>query len=437
MLYGMFVLWMGWYGFNCGSTLGVGYGLDTLATHIAATTTLAVSGAVCFCSAMLIRREGVVAVEDVATAGLGGLVAITPACADVELFASFVIGGVGGCVAIAGARAERWLRLDDPCAAVAVHGLPAVWGLLSLGLFHAGRQFSESKCMREIEVVPGGGQCAPDSCERDDAQGIFYGGSGRLLWVQLVGVLGALAWATGLSAFLLLVLGRTIGIRVPPEVELDGLDLHEHGYEPMDDVQKQVSKAMRRLSVALDGDAGADGWRSRGRQSLSIRRLSVGAVEVRKGRAVDNARSMITRSQTKKGGEGKKGQKGEAETMTAAVASRIRKLVTDSMVVGHRRGGGGHHKADAAAEVHKAAQRSAAGPTGAGLTIAAQLKQDSVTSPRHVMPSGNSLFASPARSGHSQSGAGLSQQLAGLQAQITALAAKVAAIEQAGGANKR
>ncbi len=206
---GVFILWLGWFGFNPGSTMGAGD--PSAIAHITVTTnTAAAVGALtALLTAKLLfgKWEATMALNGV----LAGLVAITAPCAWVSVPSAMLIGGLAGVlVVLSVVGIERILKIDDPVGAISVHGVCGAWGTLSLGLF--------------ASTGGAGGDAAPK-------MGLFFGGGTDQFVAQAVGVGAVLVWglATGLACFYLLK--HTIGLRVSPEEEAEGLDFGEHGNE--------------------------------------------------------------------------------------------------------------------------------------------------------------------------------------------------------------
>lgn len=200
---GVLILYIGWFGFNAGSTLGVE---DGFFAFIALNTALAASaGGI---SALLISWV-VLGKSDIPTmlnGTLAGLVAITASCAFVETWASVFIGFIAGIMVFYSVRLFEKRKIDDPIFALSVHGLAGVWGTLSTGLF----------ATPELATV---GQA-----------GLFYGGGLTQLGIQAMGVTVSATYAFGISIVILLVMKKVLnGLRVTEEEELIGLDLSEHG----------------------------------------------------------------------------------------------------------------------------------------------------------------------------------------------------------------
>jgi Amt family ammonium transporter len=202
---GTFILWFGWFGFNPGSTMA----LVSDIAHIAATTNLA--GAAGGISAMITswwmfkKADVSMALNGV----LGGLVSITASCAFVSAGSAVWIGIIGGVLVVLGVIfIDQYLHVDDPVGAIAVHGICGTWGTLALGLF------------AQDKFAPG-----------TTGNGIFFGGSWKLLGSQALGVIAVFAWCMAAGFLLFYVIKQLVGLRVSREEELRGLDIDEHGME--------------------------------------------------------------------------------------------------------------------------------------------------------------------------------------------------------------
>ena len=198
---GVLILWVGWYGFNPGSTMAA---VPEIA-DIALTTTLAAAAGVLGAMMMsYISRRHI----DVGMGGNGAiaaLVGITAPCAFVAPWAAIIIGFIAGVVMYATLVFVDRIGVDDPLGAIAAHGMGGVWGTLSAGLF-------------TTPALAAVGQ-----------PGLFYGGGFTQLGVQALGIVasGGFVFLTSYAVFALLK--ATIGLRVKPEEELNGLDISEHG----------------------------------------------------------------------------------------------------------------------------------------------------------------------------------------------------------------
>lgn len=214
---GMFILWFGWYGFNGGSTLGLTGGLATEAAWVAINTTLSAGAGAIVAVAIAKMRYGKADLGLTLNGALAGLVSITAGCGFVEPWAALIMGAVGGVIVVFGVALLDRFKIDDPVGAISVHGLCGVWGTLGVGLFaiKAGAHFWSGTDL-PIE-------------EWDGPYGLFMGGGFGVLWVQIVGVLAVFGWVAVTAGALFFVIKNTIGLRVPENEELAGLDVQEHG----------------------------------------------------------------------------------------------------------------------------------------------------------------------------------------------------------------
>ena len=203
---GVIILWVGWWGFNPGSTMAA---VGQTFADIALTTNLAAGAGVLGAMAMsyLYRRN-----IDVGMAGNGAiaaLVAITAACAFVDPWAAIVIGFIAGVIMYTVLIVVDKIGVDDPLGAIAAHGMGGIWGTLSCGLFAT------------PALVEATGFGRP---------GLFYGGGFTQLGVQALGIVACGGFVFLVSYGVFAALKATIGLRVKPEQELNGLDISEHGY---------------------------------------------------------------------------------------------------------------------------------------------------------------------------------------------------------------
>ncbi|TCJ13685.1 ammonium transporter [Rubrobacter taiwanensis] len=201
---GVLILWLGWQGFNPGSTLAAGPEI----ADIALTTNLAAGAGVLGAIAMSYLYRRTIDVGMAGNGAIAALVAITAACAFVAPWAAVVIGFIAGVIMYASLVFFDSIGVDDPVGAIAAHGMGGIWGTLSCGLFTT-PELAES--------VGAGGP------------GLFYGGGFTQLGVQAVGILAAGGFVFLASLAVFAALKATIGIRVKPEQELNGLDISEHG----------------------------------------------------------------------------------------------------------------------------------------------------------------------------------------------------------------
>lgn len=228
---GVFILWFGWFGFNPASS----YGLSTteqaqeVASVFLTTNTSAAAAAV---SAMFFTwvRYGKPDVSMTLNGALAGLVAITAGCAVMDPWAALLTGLIAGILVVFGIEfVEKVLKVDDPVGAIGVHGISGLFGAIACGLF-----------------------------SRDT--GLFTTGDWGQLGIQCIGVLAIGVWTAVTMTILFFVLKQTIGLRVPTEEELSGLDASEHGLQsayadfltsgslPLLGKQEPVTDALRNLS---------------------------------------------------------------------------------------------------------------------------------------------------------------------------------------------
>jgi Amt family ammonium transporter len=203
------LLWVGWFGFNAGSTLGVnGFGGEGFFGYVAFNTQLAAGAGAIVALLVAWAISGKADVPTMLNGALAGLVAITASCAFVEPWAAVVIGVLAGVLVVFSMKMFEKLKLDDPIAALSVHGTAGVFGTLANGFF----------ATPELATKLATGKA-----------GLFYGGGVDQLIVQAKSVLFAGGYAFALSFIFLYIIKVTVGLRVTEEQEIIGLDLSEHG----------------------------------------------------------------------------------------------------------------------------------------------------------------------------------------------------------------
>ncbi len=196
---GVFILWLGWFGFNPGSQMAA----DPSAIALIAVTTniAAAAGAIASMITAWVRL-GKPDAGMALNGALAGLVAITAPCAFVEPWAAVVIGAIAGVVVVFSVLLLENLRIDDPVGAISVHGTCGALGTILLGVFH-------------------------------NEQGILYaadkGAAFKFLGIQFLGVFAVLAWCVVTGYILFSAIKAVVGLRVSQEEEMEGLDLGEHG----------------------------------------------------------------------------------------------------------------------------------------------------------------------------------------------------------------
>ena len=202
---GVFILWFCWFGFNGGSSLSLSTDETmTLTGLVCFNTNLAAAVATCVTMIFTWLRYGKPDVSMTLNGSLAGLVAITAGCDAVSPFGAFIIGFVAGILVVLSVEFfDKIAKIDDPVGAVSVHFANGVWGTIAVGLFSNG----------------GDGV----------GKGLFYGGGLSQLGIQLLGLITVDAYVLIVMFIVFKVIDKTIGLRVPAEVEIDGLDIHEHG----------------------------------------------------------------------------------------------------------------------------------------------------------------------------------------------------------------
>lgn len=201
---GVLILFMGWFGFNAGSTTTA----DGSVARIAVNTFLSgcTGGVAAMLASWLKFKKPDVGMT--LNGILAGLVGITAPCATVTPGASILIGGIAGVLVMYSVLFFDKIRVDDPVGAISVHGVCGVWGTLAAALFH-------------------------ESLFAGDPEYNLMG----TLWIQLIGIVVAFVWTFGTAFTLFKVLDAVVGLRVSEEEEREGLDLAEHGYSAYPDFQ--------------------------------------------------------------------------------------------------------------------------------------------------------------------------------------------------------
>ena len=205
MALGVFILWFCWFGFNGGSSLSLATDeAMTLTGLVCFNTNLAAAVATCVTMIFTWLRYGKPDVSMTLNGSLAGLVAITAGCDTVSPFGAFFIGFVAGLLVVLSVEFfDNIAKVDDPVGAVSVHFANGVWGTIAVGLFSNG----------------GDGV----------GKGLFYGGGFAQLGTQLLGLITVDVYVVVVMFLIFKIIDKTIGLRVPAEVEIDGLDIHEHG----------------------------------------------------------------------------------------------------------------------------------------------------------------------------------------------------------------
>ena len=206
---GVFILWLGWYGFNGAAATSV----DQLGS-IFLTTTVAPAIATVTCMIFTWLKYGKPDVSMCLNASLAGLVAITAGCDVTDALGSIVIGAVAGLLVVFGVwLLDYKLHIDDPVGAVAVHMMNGIWGTLAVGFF-------------ATDTAPG---YAIANASGEKLVGLFYGGGFELLGLQLLGFGAVAGWTALTMTLVFFAIKKILGLRVSREEEVMGLDSTEHG----------------------------------------------------------------------------------------------------------------------------------------------------------------------------------------------------------------
>ncbi len=213
---GVFILWLGWYGFNGAAATSV----EELGS-IFMTTTIAPAVATVVCMIFTWIKYGKPDVSMCLNASLAGLVAITAPCDVCDAFGAMFVGAVAGLLVVFGIWfLDHVIHVDDPVGAVGVHMMNGIWGTLSVGLVATDTAPAFARGIGD-GVTYGANQIA--------GLGLFYGGGFRQLGIQLIGVCATAAWTAVTITITFVVIRALVGLRVTQEEEIEGLDSSEHG----------------------------------------------------------------------------------------------------------------------------------------------------------------------------------------------------------------
>jgi len=202
---GVLILWIGWFGFNAGSTFGVE---DAFFGYVALNTQLAAGAGAVAAMFVVWALTGKADIPTTLNGALAGLVAITASCAFVAPWAAVIIGLIGGLIVVFSMKFFDKAKIDDPIFALSVHGAAGIWGTLSTGFF----------ATPELAAMNGG------------MEGLLYGGGFHQLGVQILGVASSGLYAFVVSFVILKIMSVVMrSLRVSEEEEIIGLDLSEHG----------------------------------------------------------------------------------------------------------------------------------------------------------------------------------------------------------------
>jgi ammonium transporter, Amt family len=212
---GVFILWLGWFGFNPGSTTTA----DTSIAMIFVNTNLAAAAGACTALFTSWIKFGKPEVGMTLNGTLAGLVAITAGCANVTPASSIIIGAIAGVLVVISVLFIDKIKIDDPVGAVSVHGVNGAWGTLAAGLFNIG------------------------------------GTTSKIVLVQLLGIGTCFVYTFVIAFVMFKILAATVGLRVAPEEEIEGLDITEHGGEAYPDFGQSTHTS----GIAMAGSAAMAG----------------------------------------------------------------------------------------------------------------------------------------------------------------------------------
>jgi Amt family ammonium transporter len=197
---GVFILWIGWFGFNPGSQLAAAGTVNATAISlIFVTTNIAAAGGALATMLFIWLLYKKPTLSMTLNGALAGLVAITAGCDAVTPGGAFIIGFIAGVLVVLSVEFfDKIVKIDDPVGAISVHGICGAFGTLMVGFFST-------------------------------SQGLLYGNGGALLKSQFIGVISIAAWALIASFILFRLLKYLNGLRVEKRIEEEGLDVYEHG----------------------------------------------------------------------------------------------------------------------------------------------------------------------------------------------------------------
>eukprot|EP00933_Yihiella_yeosuensis_P040653 TRINITY_DN349_c0_g1_i1.p1 TRINITY_DN349_c0_g1~~TRINITY_DN349_c0_g1_i1.p1 ORF type:complete len:529 (+),score=119.48 TRINITY_DN349_c0_g1_i1:68-1654(+) len=214
---GTFILWFGWYGFNCGSTLGLSAAAQgQMAAHVAMNTTIsaATAGLVVFILRMIIQK-GKYDIGGFCNGILAGLVSVTAPCGNIECGTAFGVGLAGAIIYQGSSMLMQKLKIDDPIDAFAVHGACGAWGTLAAALFDWGKGFDHYHGWSGFSCMT-----------KDDKCATGYGGQG--LAANIVEIIAICAWVAFWSALIFLPLRLSGKLRASDDVQDQGMDTVKH-----------------------------------------------------------------------------------------------------------------------------------------------------------------------------------------------------------------
>ena len=235
---GCLILWLGWFGFNPGSTMAAD---PNAITHIALTTNMAGAGGAIAATITAWLYLGKPDLSMIINGVLAGLVGVTASCAYISMTSALIIGLIAGVLVVFSVTFFDKLKIDDPVGATSVHLVCGIWGTLAVGLFSIG---------------PGGYPWMVDLAGKPvGPHGLLLGGGFGTLIPQLIGIISVGGMTVLVSSIFWLALKAISGIRVTPAEEMEGLDIGEHGMEAYSGFTKETG-------TGAFAEAGIDGGKS-------------------------------------------------------------------------------------------------------------------------------------------------------------------------------
>jgi Amt family ammonium transporter len=238
---GCLILWLGWFGFNPGSTMAAD---PNAIAHIAITTNTAGAFGAIAATATAWLYLGKPDLSMIINGVLAGLVGVTASCAWINIPSAAIIGFVAGILVVFAVTFFDRIKIDDPVGATSVHLVCGVWGTLAVGLFSLGPNVA---LRGETPLYTTG-----------PAAGLFFGGGVTQLIPQIIGILSVGGITVLLSTIFWLALKASLGIRVTPEEELEGLDIGEHGMEAYAGFLKETGAGgVHSMASGMTGNPGS------------------------------------------------------------------------------------------------------------------------------------------------------------------------------------
>jgi Amt family ammonium transporter len=228
---GLLILWLGWFGFNPGSTMSFQNPGDVV--HILLTTNASAVAAVLTATATSWAFIGKPDLGMTVNGCLAGLVGVTGGCAFVGVTSALIIGAFAGALVVFAVVLFDRRGVDDPVGATSVHLVCGVFGTLCVGLF-------AREGVTSVSTV----------------DGLFFGGGFGPLGVQIIGVVSVGAFAFASSSLVWFLLKRTIGVRVSLEEEIEGLDIGEHGNSAYPDFA--ILESVMQTGDGINADGAVD-----------------------------------------------------------------------------------------------------------------------------------------------------------------------------------